>query len=89
MLGPARRHTRTRLNQPNHPTRRRRDSPSQIVLALEIKESAFRRGGPNVGTFGHRQAAKYKIVSPNTGFRVRAWTLRAVSWRPPALERRR
>lgn len=51
--------------------RRRKESPSHIVLALEIKDSAFTRG-PNVGTVRHRLAAKYKIVSPNTGYRVRS-----------------
>lgn len=52
-------------------THSNKNHPDQIVLALHIKESAFRRAGANVGTFGYKQTARYKIVSPNTGLRVR------------------
>lgn len=60
------------------PTRRRKDSPSHIVLALQIKDSAF-GAGASVGTVRHRMTTKYKIVSPNTGYRVRTYMNRIVS----------
>ncbi len=52
------------------PPPRRKDSPEHIVLALHLKESAFKKGA-TVGSVGYRMEARYRLVSSNTGYRVR------------------